>query len=98
MEPAHAPGASARPGTAYDEAYDESGSPRAHYAELGRVTHHPRTIEVSAVGGAVTLRGPVLANEADGIVREVRRVAGVDAIYDRLERHTTADIPALQGA
>ncbi len=67
-------------------------------AELGRVTHHPRTIEVSAMGGAVTLRGPVLANEADGIVREVRRVAGVNAIYDRLERHTTADIPALQGA
>ena len=34
MESAHAPGASAPPGTAYDEAYDESGSPRPHYAEL----------------------------------------------------------------
>lgn len=67
-------------------------------AELGRVTTHPRTIEVSALGGAVTLRGPVLADEADRIVREVRSVSGVNAIYDRLDRHTTPDIPALQGA
>jgi hypothetical protein len=67
-------------------------------AELGRVTTHPRTIDVSAMGGAVTLRGPVLSHEADRIVREVKRVAGVNTIYDRLDRHPTADIPALQGA
>ena len=67
-------------------------------AELGRVTNHPRTIEVSAIGGAVTLRGPVLAAEADRIVKEVKRVTGVNTIYDRLERHATPDIPALQGA
>lgn len=67
-------------------------------AELGRVTNHPRTIEVSAMGGAVTLRGPVLADEADRIVKEVKRVTGVSTIYDRLDRHATADIPALQGA
>ena len=67
-------------------------------AELGRVTHHPRTIDVSATGGAVTLRGPVLADEADRIVKEVKRVTGVNIIYDRLDRHATADIPALQGS
>ena len=67
-------------------------------AELGRVTTHPRTIEVSAMGGAVTLRGPVLADEADRIVREVRSVSGVNAIYDRPDRQTTRDMPALQGA
>ena len=67
-------------------------------AELGRVANHPRLIEVSAMGGAVTLRGPILADEADRIVREVRSVSGVNAIYDRLDRHATPDIPALQGA
>lgn len=67
-------------------------------AELGRVTTHPRTIQVSAMGGAVTLRGPVLSAEADRIVKEVKRVTGVNTIYDRLERHATPDIPALQGA
>ena len=67
-------------------------------AELGRVTNHPRTIEVSAMGGAVTLRGPVLSAEAERIVNQVKRVTGVNAIDDRLERHATPDIPALQGA
>ena len=67
-------------------------------AELGRVTNHPRTIEVSAMGGAVTLRGPVLSAEADRIVGELKRVTGVSTIHDHLERHATPDIPALQGA
>ncbi len=67
-------------------------------AQLGRVTTHPRTIEVSAMGGAVTLRGPVLSDEAERIVREVKSLSGVNRIYDRLERHATPDIPALQGA
>lgn len=46
----------------------------------------------------MTLRGPVLAHEADRIVRSVNRVTGVNTLYDHLDRHATADIPALQGA
>ena len=44
MESAHAPGASAPPGTAYDEAYDESGPPRPHYAELLGVLEDPAAL------------------------------------------------------
>jgi osmotically-inducible protein OsmY len=67
-------------------------------AELGRVTSHPRSIDVSASGGSITLRGPVLAAEADSIVSAVRRVTGVAEVTDVLDRHMTPDIPALQGA
>ena len=67
-------------------------------AELGRVTTHPRSLDVTAVGGIVTLSGPVLEGEADRIMRAVRKVGGVQAVEDQLDRHATADIPALQGA
>jgi osmotically-inducible protein OsmY len=65
-------------------------------SELGRATSHPRSIKVMASGGIVTLSGPVLADEADQIMQAARRVNGVHAVSDQLERHATPDIPALQ--
>jgi hypothetical protein len=47
-----------------DEAPDEVIEARVR-SKLGRVVSHPRAIEVTARGGRVTLRGPVLAAEAD---------------------------------
>lgn len=67
-------------------------------SRLGRYTSHPHAIEVTSEGGRVTLRGPILAHEADGLLHAVRRVRGVDEALDALERHEQAgNVPALQG-
>ncbi len=66
-------------------------------ALLGREVSHSSAIEVSASDGAVRLAGPILASEAGRLRRAVGRVRGVREVEDRLELHTTPDIPALQG-
>jgi hypothetical protein len=66
-------------------------------AQLGRYVSHPRALEVSASGGVVTLRGPILASEAPRLLRAVERIRGVREIAPELQEHTTQDIPALQG-
>jgi uncharacterized membrane protein len=68
-------------------------------ASLGRLTSHPSAIEVQArEQGVVQLSGPVLAAEADHVVKGVGRVRGVHEIVDRLERHETPGrVPSLQG-
>jgi uncharacterized membrane protein len=65
---------------------------------IGRVTSHPRAIEVVAEDGHVTLRGPVLEREHDRVIATARRVRGVDSVIDRLEVFKeSGDIPSLQG-
>jgi uncharacterized membrane protein len=65
---------------------------------MGRYVSHPGAIEVSAAAGRVTLRGPVLADEADGLIRAVESVRGVREVEDRLEVHgDPGSVPALQG-
>jgi hypothetical protein len=67
-------------------------------AELGRVVSHPRSIDVSASDdGSVCLIGPILSNEADAALSAISSVRGVRSVEDRLERHETADVAALQG-
>jgi len=67
-------------------------------ARMGRIIRHPRAIEVSANQGRVTLRGPILREEADVLTRSVSFVRGVQSVEDRLERYDQpGDIPALQG-
>ena len=67
-------------------------------SRIGRLVSHPGAIEVEASGGEVTLRGPVLTRELDGLLRGVRCVRGVNRLEDRLEVHETAEgVPALQG-
>lgn len=68
-------------------------------AKLGRVSSHPRAIDVDARDGVVTLRGPILAREADQVVGTIQAVRGVTNVSDQLERHDTAEgVPSLQGA
>ena len=68
-------------------------------SKMGRYVSHPGAIEVSAAAGHVTLRGPVLADEADGLIRAVESVRGVREVEDRLEVHSEpGPVPALQGA
>jgi hypothetical protein len=66
-------------------------------SRLGRVVSHPRAIDVRVQDGRVTLSGPVLADEPDRVLACARAVPGVRDVEDRLDRHQTADIPALQG-
>jgi uncharacterized membrane protein len=67
-------------------------------ARLGRAVSHPRALEIAVVAGRAILRGPILADEADEVVRAARSVAGVRDVVDRLERRVTAQgVPGLQG-
>lgn len=67
-------------------------------ASLGRFSSHPSAIEVSAIGGVVSLQGPVLAEEAQMLIDCVGAVRGVERVEDKLERHDEAgNISALQG-
>lgn len=67
-------------------------------AEMGRWTSHPGAINVEVYEGEVTLRGPILAHQVDGLLKAIERVPGVRTIDNRLVEHKTADnVPALQG-
>lgn len=67
-------------------------------SELGRVCRHPRSIEVRALDGQVTLRGPILRDDVHRVIRAVRAVPGVRGVEDQLEVHNQAGtMPGLQG-
>ena len=67
-------------------------------AALGHVCSHPRAIAVEAIDGEVTLRGDVLASEADTVLAATRSVRGVGEIVDDLDKHATREgVPSLQG-
>ena len=66
-------------------------------AALGHVCSHPRAIGVEALDGGITLRGDVLASEAEAILAAVSSVRGVYEVVDELEKHVTAHaVPSLQ--
>jgi hypothetical protein len=65
---------------------------------LGRCCSHPHALRVSVEDGSVELHGPVLAHEAPVILATARRVPGVAAVIDSLEKHREADHPSLQGS
>ena len=68
-------------------------------AELGRLIRYSSAIEVNVDSGRIFLRGPILAPDADRVVRHVSRVRGVKGVENQLEVHQDpGDIPALQGA
>lgn len=67
-------------------------------AKLGRACSHPHAIEVGVLAGSVTLRGPILADEVDGVLAVARSVRGVRSVTNALEMHDSTDgVPALQG-
>jgi CBS domain-containing protein len=66
--------------------------------QLGRACSHPRALKVEAHHGRVTLRGPVLAAEAQRVFDSVRHVRGVQHVENQMEQHQEAgNISALQG-
>jgi osmotically-inducible protein OsmY len=67
-------------------------------SRLGRVSTHPRAIEVDAHDGVVVLRGPILAREVDSVVETVEGVRGVRSVTNALEVYEAAgSVPSLQG-
>jgi CBS domain-containing protein len=67
-------------------------------AALGRLSRHVSAIDVAVADGSVTLNGPILEREHRRVVRAARRVRGVRAVHDRLERHLRSDVAGLRGA
>ena len=68
-------------------------------ARLGGTVRHPRSIEVAAQDGRVTLHGPILADEVDALLTEVASVRGVREVDNQLDVHPEpGDVPGLQGA
>jgi CBS domain-containing protein len=67
-------------------------------SQLGRVSSHPRAIEVDVHDGRVTLRGPVLAEEAQRVFDAVCAVRGANHVDNQMEIHQEpGNIAALQG-
>jgi osmotically-inducible protein OsmY len=66
-------------------------------AQLGRPVSHPRAIDVRARDGCVILAGPILAGEAEDLIRHVSRIAGVRSIESALDLYDDpGNVPALQ--
>jgi uncharacterized membrane protein len=67
-------------------------------AKLGRCVSHPHAIHVAADQGWVTLSGPVLKCEVEGLLAGVSAVRGVVRVENWLDVHAQAEgVPALQG-
>lgn len=80
----------------HEEITDEQLAQRVR-ASLGHHTAHAGSLEVLVHDGRVTLAGPVLANEADELVKAASKVRGVHGVENRLQMHESeGGIPALQ--
>jgi uncharacterized membrane protein len=67
-------------------------------AKLQALVSHPRSVQVNAAEGRITLSGPILAREAERLVARISSMRGVSGIENRLEVHESAEsIPGLQG-
>ncbi|HUF11099.1 MAG TPA: SRPBCC family protein [Rhodothermales bacterium] len=66
-------------------------------SRMGRVVSHPRAIEITSDGGAVTLRGDILKREARDLIHAVESIRGVETVVNHLEIYdTAAGVPRLQ--
>jgi len=67
-------------------------------ARVGSVVGHAGALETHVSDGRVTLRGPVLSEEVERLLRRVRGVRGVEEVLSELEVHESpGTVPALQG-
>ncbi len=67
-------------------------------AKLGRYCSHPHAVKVFCQEGKVTISGPILAGEVEGLLKAVRAVRGVRRVENELEAHQQAgNISSLQG-
>jgi len=67
-------------------------------ARIGSVIGRAGAIGATVIDGRVSLRGPVLADDVDRLVRRVRSVPGVREVIDQLDVHDEpGGVPGLQG-
>lgn len=67
-------------------------------SRLGHVVSHPRSVDVTVENGYVQLGGHILTRELDRLLSEVKDMAGVRSINNRLTCHDSpAGVPELQG-
>lgn len=80
-----------------DRADDQIIEARVRTA-LGRLTSHAGAIDVTCSDHIVRLRGDILIDDLDAILRGVSRVRGVHRVVDELHAHAnSAHVSALQG-
>lgn len=85
-------------GTATGRTPDDRTLAERVRSQLGRCVSHPRAVAVAAENGTITLSGPILTSEVEGLLSCVRTVSGVSRVENRLEAHDRAEnVPALQG-
>lgn len=67
-------------------------------SRLGRLVSHPGAIEVQVDGGVVRLSGDVLSKELDGLLTQVRDMAGVAKVVNAMATHDSPEtIAGLRG-
>lgn len=67
-------------------------------ANIGRLSRHPGSIEVSANQGQVSLSGPILKDEVQQVVSGASKTRGVKNVNNELDVYNSEkDNPALQG-
>jgi hypothetical protein len=67
-------------------------------SQMGRAVSHPHAIHVSARNCRVTLRGEILSDEVNRLIRAVSAVKGVKEVVNEMNAHDQAgDISSLQG-
>jgi osmotically-inducible protein OsmY len=64
-------------------------------SSIGRVVDHPKAIEVTVSEGQVTLRGHVVEQELDELLRTAERVRGVSRVVNELEVRREVGAPSL---
>jgi len=80
-----------------EEVSDEVLAERVR-SRTGRFASHPGSIETTVSGGRVTLRGPILEEEVDDVLRAAGGVRGVVDVNNQLEVHRdSTGVPGLQG-
>lgn len=67
-------------------------------SRLGRLVSHPGGIEVQVEDGAVRLSGNVLSGELDGLLTQVRDMAGVKRVINGMTSHDNPHAMVQPGA
>lgn len=68
-------------------------------SRLGHVVDYAHAIDIAVQDGRVRLTGPILSRDLTELLRQIRRLPGVQHIDNQLEVHDEpGNVPALQGA